>query len=221
MSPRTHVRVMSAQQPDASSCGHRSRQIGGVRGQRPAAGLVADGVARPHGRHDDVVGRRRAEARAHLADARAQRLGGQDLALVAQPVAVDLGLAQHARALLGAGHGGVGGPADAGQLGARSCGAGARRRARRRRVSSTPSARRRSATASGKSGGTSGRGDPELAHGADVQLAVDRFVGQPLGDQLVAAELLAEQALELRRRRAMRSTSSTLVSTARRPSISR
>ena len=80
MSPRTHVRVMSAQQPDASSCGHRSRQIGGVRRQRPAAGLVADGVARAHGRHDDVVGRRRAEARAHLADARAQRLGGQHLA---------------------------------------------------------------------------------------------------------------------------------------------
>ena len=44
-----------------------------------------------------------------------------------------------------------------------------------------------------------GVGDPELAHGADVQLAVDRFVGQPLGDQLVAAELLAEQTLELRR----------------------
>ena len=66
-------------------------------------------------------------------------------------------------------------------------------------VSSTPSARRRSATASGKSGGTRAVGDPELAHGADVQLAVDRSVGQPLGDQLVAAELLAEQTLELRR----------------------
>ena len=62
-----------------------------------------------------------------------------------------------------------------------------------------PSARRRSATASGKSGGTSGRGDPELAHGAEVQLAIDLLVGQPLGDELVAAELLAEQALELRR----------------------
>ena len=85
--------------------------------QRPAARLVADGVARAHGRHDDVVGRRRAAARAHLADARAQRLGGQHLALEAQPVAVDLGLAQHARALLHARQRRVGGAADARQLG--------------------------------------------------------------------------------------------------------
>ena len=35
MSPRTHVRVMSAQQPEASSCGHRSRQIGACAGSGP------------------------------------------------------------------------------------------------------------------------------------------------------------------------------------------
>jgi hypothetical protein len=44
-----------------------------------------------------------------------------------------------------------------------------------------------------------GRGDPEPFDGADVQLAVDRLPGQPRGDELVAPELLTEQALELGR----------------------
>ena len=42
-----------------------------------------------------------------------------------------------------------------------------------------------------------GRGDPELAHGADVELAVDRPGRQALRDEVVATELLAEQALEV------------------------
>ena len=62
-----------------------------------------------------------------------------------------------------------------------------------------PSARRRSASASGKSGGTTAAVIPSSPHGADVELAIDLLARQPFGDQLVAAELLAEQALELRR----------------------
>ena len=143
-------------------------------------------------------GRRRAQARAHLADARAQRLGREHLALVAQALAVDLGLAQHAGALLHARHRGVGGAADAGQLGV-----GLAAPALDEELVVGRQLDALGAQAIGhrerEVGRHHGRGDPELPHGADVQLAIDRLPGQPLGDELVAPELLAEQALELGR----------------------
>ena len=117
---------------------------------------------------------------------------------MAQPVAVDLGLAQHARALVHAGHGGVRGAADAGQL----------------RVGLAAPALDEELVVGGQLdalgpqaighrerevGRHHGRGDPQLARGAEVELAVDLLVRQALGDELVATELLAEQALELGR----------------------
>jgi hypothetical protein len=128
----------------------------------------------------------------------AQRLGGQHLAVEAQRVAVDLGPTQHARRLVQAGHRRMRGAPDARQLGI-----GLAAPALDEQLVVGRELDALGAQAIGhcerKVGWHHGRGDPELPHGADVELAIDRLPGQSLGDELVAAELLTEQALELRR----------------------
>ena len=200
MSPRTHVRVMSAQQPEASSWGHRSRQIGACAGSGP---LPASWPTASPGRMGATMMSSGAGAprRAHTSRMRARSSSEVSTSPVeAQPVAVDLGLAQHARALLHARPTRRRPPGGCRPARRRSCWRRRSTKSSSSGVSSMPSARRRSATASGNVGRHDGRGDPELAHGAHVR-ARDRSARRTaLGDQLVAAELLAEQALELRRR---------------------
>ena len=111
-----------------------------VRGQRPAAGVVADGVAGAHRRHDDVVGSRRAQARAHLGARGSAALGGEHLARRSAGRRRSTSASRSTRAALldTPATAACGGAADAGQLGVASCGAGARRRARRRASARRP-----------------------------------------------------------------------------------
>ena len=170
----------------------------GHQGPRPR--LVPDRVARAHGRDDDVGGQRRAQPPAELAQPRAQPLGGQDLALPLQDAVARARLAQ-----------------DAGRLGSEARPASVARRIpassasvlrRRRRsnpswstASSTPRPRRGRRPRPGSRAGTSADRTPTRSTARARSSSSTSWRGRPCGDQLAAAELLAQDALDVGRGR--------------------
>ena len=147
-SPTTNVRVMSAQQPDASSRGQRSITIGRLAGSGPEPGSCPFPC---HTEETMMSGGAGAPCCRQASRSAAHRLGRQHLAVEHQPLAIGHGLRSSAAAALI--------PASAAACALRMPASSAADLTRRRAAtaswsgfSSTPSARSRSATATGISG---------------------------------------------------------------------
>ena len=150
-SPTTKVRVMSAQQPVSSSRGQRSISIGRLAGSGPEPGswptpcqteatMTSGGAGAPWAAHASRSAARTCSAVSGTPSMAIRvALGRRRRAGAAAAAAIPA-----SRGALGA--------ADAGELGARTSRGGAGRTSSWSSVSATPSARRRSATASGNSG---------------------------------------------------------------------
>ena len=193
--PPTNVRVMSAQQPLSSSRGQRSISIGRSAGSGPEPGSCPP----PEQRRDDHDARRRRRARlgARRTDRRTHRLGRERLAVVVQAAAVaDRAPDQLSPAAM---------PASAARwarrMPASSAGVLTRRRASTVRLSTSmamPSARSRSATATGRSAGTTAPPTPHLLSARTDRLELRLLARHALPDELEVAELVDREQLRIR-----------------------
>ena len=167
-----------------------------VRRQRARPRLVPDGVARTHGRDDDVGRQRRAQAAAELGQPRAQALGGEDLALPLQDAVARARLAQDAGRLGERREARLGRAADPGELGVRLAAA-----AQVEALVVDLELHAASAQEVGDREREPGR-DTRRAHAhaldrAREELELDLVAREALGDELPAAELLAEDPLDV------------------------
>ena len=167
-----------------------------VGGERTRAGIVPDVRVGSHRLDHDVGRGRRAGALAHLADPGPHRLAGQPLAVSPQLLAADLGLPEHGGGGAQGIEAGGRGAADAGHLGGGLV---------------APALGERPGVGDELDPGrTQAIGDPdrELRRDdrvadaqpldrADAQLLLDLERRAAVGDQLVAAEVFVQQALEV------------------------
>ena len=176
-----------------------STTIGHAGANRPGAHVVADRALRA-GRDDELVGSRavRGERLRHRG---LHALDRQRLAVELEAVAVRGRTPQQvARGV----HPGLGRPlraAHARRARRRSSPAAGRRRSSPSTVSSTPSARSRSASQSGNVSGTTALVTPRLLTARERDLVADLRVREARRDQLVDAELLGRMQLEEPERR--------------------